>query len=208
MKFQVFNYIELLDGFSLVVCKQCQHAVWLKKVIRHFHDAKHDLLKKIIRQITVIVQKHKELYQYLTQLESLIVIEHSFQLLQLCCDELLCQFQSEHCHYVCITEKSIQKHLWQAHHASQYEWKEQLTKHQQEWQETADDSVSWVSVTCQRFFPSHQRSQYFQIWQLNKMRPQTADHIVSVWNQAVKAMKKRVKKVKAKHQRVIVKRTD
>ena len=92
MKFQIFNYIKLLNSLSLVVCKQCQHAVWLKKVIRHFYDAEHDLLKKIIRQIIITVQECKELYQYLTQLESPIAIECSFKSLQLHCDELLCQF--------------------------------------------------------------------------------------------------------------------
>ncbi len=92
MEFQIFNYIELLDSSSLVVCKQCQHAVWLKKVIRHFCGAEHDLPKKIIRQITITVQKHKELYQYSTQLESPIAIKCPFKSLQLCCNELLCQF--------------------------------------------------------------------------------------------------------------------
>lgn len=43
MEFQVFNYIELLGEPSLVVCKQCQHAVWPKEVIRHFCGAEHDL---------------------------------------------------------------------------------------------------------------------------------------------------------------------
>ncbi len=142
MKFQIFNYIELLDSLSLMVCKQCQHAVWLKEVIRHFCGAEHDLLKKIIRQVIITVQKHKELYQYLTQLELLIVIECSFHSLQLHHDELLCQFQPGHCHYVCITEKSMQKHLQQAHHASQYRQKGWSTKCQQEQQETADGSVS------------------------------------------------------------------
>ncbi len=155
MEFQIFNYIELLDGPLLVVCKQCQHAVWLKEVIRHFCGAEHDLPKKIIRQITTTVQKHKELYQYSTQLESPIAIERSFKSLQLHCDGLLYQFQPGHCHYVCISEKSMWEHAWQAHHASQYGWKEWPTKCQQEWQETADGSVPWVSVACQRFFPLH-----------------------------------------------------
>ncbi len=208
MKFQIFNYIELLDSSLLVVCKQCQHAVWLKKVIRHFCGAEHDLLKKIIRQITTTVQKHKELYQYLTQLESPIAIECSFKSLQLCYDELLCQFQPGHCHYVCISEKSMQEHAWQAHYALQYRQKEWPTKCQQEWQETADSSVLWVSVACQRFFPLCQGSQYFQMQQPDEVQPQTADCIVSVWDQAVKAMKERVKKVEAEHQKMIVKRTD
>ncbi len=199
MEFQIFNYIELLDSPSLVVCKQYQHAVWLKKVIRHFCGAEHDLLKKIIRQITTTVQECKELYQYLTQLESLIAIEHSFKSLQLHCDELLCQFQPGHCHYVCISEKSMLLHAWQAHYASQYRQKEWPTKCQQEWQGTADSSVPWVSVACQRFFPLHQRSQYFQVWQPDEVQPWTADCIVPVWDQAVKAMKERVKEVEAEH---------
>jgi len=49
MKFQVFNYIKLLGGPLLVVCKQCQHAVWLREIDRHFCDIEHNLLKKIIR---------------------------------------------------------------------------------------------------------------------------------------------------------------
>ncbi len=141
MEFQIFNYIKLLDSPSLVVCKQCQHAVWLKKVIRHFCGAEHDLPKKIIRQITITVQKCKELYQYLTQLESPIAIECPFKSLQLHCDELLCQFQPGHCHYVCISKKSMQEHAWQAHYALQYRWKEWPTKCQQEWQGTADGPV-------------------------------------------------------------------
>jgi len=111
MEFQIFNYIELLDSPPLVVCKQCQHAVWLKEVIRHFCGAEHDLPKEIIRQIIITVQERKELYQYPTQLESPIAIERPFHSLQLRHDGLLCQFQPGHCHYVCITEKSMQEHL-------------------------------------------------------------------------------------------------
>ncbi len=107
MKFQVFNYIELLDSLLLVVCKQCQHAVWLREIDRHFCDTEHDLLKKIIRQIITTIQKHKKLYQYLSQLDLLITVEHSFKLLQVCHNELLCQFQPECCHYVCCKEEFI-----------------------------------------------------------------------------------------------------
>jgi hypothetical protein len=92
MKFQVFNYIELLGGLLLVVCKQCQHAVWLRKIGRHFCDTEHDLLKKIIRQIITTVQKCKKLYQYPFQLDLLITVEHSFKSLQVHYNELLCQF--------------------------------------------------------------------------------------------------------------------
>ena len=79
MKFQVFNYIELLNSFLLVVCKQCQHAVWLRKIGRHFCDTEHNLFKKIIRQIIITVQKCKKLYQYSSQLDLLIAVEHSFK---------------------------------------------------------------------------------------------------------------------------------
>ncbi len=208
MKFQVFNYIKLLGGPSLVVCKQCQHAVWLREIGRHFCDTEHNLPKKIIRQIITTVQKRKELYQYLSQLDLPITVEHLFKSLQVHHNGLLCQFQPECCHYVCCKEESIQKHLRQAHHASQYGWKRWPTRCQQEQQETADGSVLWVSVACQRFFPLCKRSQYFQVWQPDEVQPQTADCIVSVWDQAVKTMEERVKKVEAEHQKVIVKETD
>ncbi len=93
----------------------------------------------------------------------------------------------------------MQEHAWQAHYALQYGQKGWPTKHQQEWQETVDGSVSWVSVACQRFFPLCQGSQYFQVWQPDEMWSQTADHIVSVWDQAVKVMKERVKEVEVEH---------
>ncbi len=44
--------------------------------------------------------------------------------------------------------------------------------------------------------------------QPDEVRPQTADCIASVWDQAVKTMEERVKKVEAEHQKVIVKETD
>ena len=152
MEFQVFNYIKLLGGPPLVVCKQCQHAVWPREIGRHFRDTEHDLPKKIIRQIITTVQEREELYQYPSQLDLPIAVEHPFKSLQVRHNGLLCQFQPECCHYVCCKEESIQKHLRQAHHASQYGQKKWPTRHQQEWQETADGSVPWVSVTCQRFF--------------------------------------------------------
>ena len=93
----------------------------------------------------------------------------------------------------------MQEHAWQAHHALQYRWKEWPTKCQQEWQETVDDSVSWISVICQRFFSLCQKSQYFQMWQSDKMWLRIVDCIVSVWDQAVKVMKERVKKVEVEH---------
>jgi len=107
MKFQVFNYIKLLDDSLLVVCKQCQHAVWLREIGRHFCDTEHNLFKKIIRQIIITVQKCKKLYQYLSQLDLLITVEHSFKSLQVHHNELLCQFQPECCHYVCCKEEFI-----------------------------------------------------------------------------------------------------
>ncbi len=208
MEFQVFNYIELLGGPSLVVCKQCQHAVWPREIGRHFCDTEHDLPKKIIRQIITTVQEREELYQYPFQLDLPIAVEHPFKSLQVRHNGLLCQFQPECCHYVCCKEESIRKHLRQAHHASQYGRKGRPTRRQQERQGTADGPVPWVPVACQRFFPSHKGSQYFQVRQPDEVRPWTADCIVSVWDQAVKTMEERVKKVEAEHQKVIVEGTD
>lgn len=208
MAFPVFNYIELLDGPPLVVCKQCQHAVWPNEVRSHFGGAEHDLSRNAIKQITATVEVRQESYQYPTQLEVSVSVERPFQSLQLRRDGLLCRFPAAHCHYVCCKEGTMRKHLRQVHHASRYRQKGRPTRRQQEWQETADDPVPWVAVACQRFFPTRQGSQYFQVRQPDGMRPRTADRIVRVWDQAVKAMEDKVKQITVEHQKIIAEGSD
>ncbi len=203
MEGPAFNYIELLNDPSLVVCKQCQHAIWPKEVSRHFHDAEHDLSRETVGQIVTTVEELPGLTQDSTQLNVPVAVERAFTSLRLRRDGLLCQIEPARCHYVCTTEDVMRKHLRQVHRASRYRRKGRPTKRQQKRQETAGDPVSWISVVCQRFFPSRQGSRYFQVRRSDEGRPRTADRIVPVWNQAVQIMGEKVKQAAAEQQRVI-----
>ncbi|KAL9577626.1 MAG: hypothetical protein Q9212_006246, partial [Teloschistes hypoglaucus] len=52
------------------------------------------------------------------------------------------------------------------------------------------------------------RSHYFQVRQSDVVRPRTADRIIPVWDQAVKAMEDKVKQVTAEYQKVITEGSD
>ena len=99
----------------------------------------------------------------------------------------------------------MRKHLGQAHNMSLYGRKGRPTKRQQERRaQLKEGPQPWIPVACQRFFPSRQGSQYFQVLQPDEVRPPTADRIVPRWDLAVKAMEEKVKEVKAEQQRKIV----
>ena len=63
MEFQAFNYIVALTNPPLVVCKQCQHAIWPREVRRHYYGKEHRLPKKIVDQVEVAIQGWDGLYQ-------------------------------------------------------------------------------------------------------------------------------------------------
>jgi hypothetical protein len=49
------NVQQILE-YQLVACRECQHAVWPQKCIRHFAGAKHDLARENIIDIHHVVQ--------------------------------------------------------------------------------------------------------------------------------------------------------
>ena len=205
MEFQASNYIVALTNLPLAVCKQCQHAIWPREVRRHYYGKEYRLPKKIVDQIEVAIQGWDGLYQGLSQLEASTPVSRPIALLKLRRDGLLCRGEPINCQFVCCNEKMIRKHLGQAYNMSLYGRKGRPIKRQQERRaQLKEGPQPWILVAYQRFFPSCQGSQYFQVLQPDEVRPPTADRIVPRWDLAVKAMEEKVKEVKAEQQRKIV----
>lgn len=51
MDSEALKYIVVLTNPPLIVCKQCQHAIWPKEIRRYYHGDEHDLSIQIISRI-------------------------------------------------------------------------------------------------------------------------------------------------------------
>lgn len=135
MDFEASKYIVILNYPPLIVCQQCQHAIWPKEVHRHYYGIEHRLSNQIVNQITAVVQGLNNLYQDASLLVHPIAVERPIQPLKLRRDGLLYRRVPAQCQYVCISENTIREHLRVAHNTSRYGRKGRPSKRQQQRQE-------------------------------------------------------------------------
>ena len=186
------EHFHRLHEFPLVVCKECQHAVWPDQIKGHLTSKHHKLPHKDAQRVAEEVQGWTELLQYPGELEVPIIIDRPIAQLPLHDDGFLCQLDPTRCHYICRSEKSIKEHWRKQHQWSANNGKRggSVTTRRQIAQRRFNDAAK--RVNCQRLFPTNHRSQYFEVRQPEQSREDQimaeADDVLSdrVWGQAIR----------------------
>jgi hypothetical protein len=150
-----------IDQFSVIICRQCQHAVWPSEVEQHL-KGKHHLSKKDAQHIQTAIQQWDGLEYIPTPLELPTTIDDPIPEIKLHHDGLLCQREPSQCYYITRSIKVMKQHWRDNHQWSARHQKGRPSEQQQERVAIAMQA-SFHPVSCQRLFPSRYGSQYIQV---------------------------------------------
>ncbi|KAH7000823.1 hypothetical protein B0J12DRAFT_692848 [Macrophomina phaseolina] len=157
-------YFSHLVEHRLAVCKECKYAVWPDQVEGHLRGKHHRMGQKQAECISDEIRGWHGLIVFPSELEVPDQVEQPITELPLFEDGLRCQKNPSNCQYICRDKMTMKKH-WRKDH----QWsiggngkgggsgKSKDEKIGKRFQEAAKQ------VYCQRFFPTFQGSQYFEV---------------------------------------------
>lgn len=172
---QVNNeFFAYLSEYQLAICKECKHAVWPKQFKSHLTGKQHRMKEKKAIEIAQTVQSWSDLMDHPSQMEVPSYIERAISQLPLYQDGLLCQLDRTHCHYICRNLKTMKWH-WRKAHAWSIGKKRGGSGQAKGKKIEARAQEAMKPVECQRFFPSRDGSQYFEVRQSELEQEQAKD---------------------------------
>ena len=196
---RVAQYVDRISKYRLAVCKECQHAVWPQQMRRHFNGPKHTISYPLVDDIVRVVNTWTQLIQRPEQLTIPDSVEQPISHLELIRDGFLCDIKPDQCHYIAHTQESIRVHIQQKHRSSRYRRTGRPSQSQRARVEMGQPQ--WKTVACQRFFPSREGSQYFEVTTPPPEKP--SQHIIPVWAQAEKALEQRKQAIEWSEQKIV-----
>ncbi|KAL8991690.1 MAG: hypothetical protein Q9169_007742, partial [Polycauliona sp. 2 TL-2023] len=195
------NHIEHLAEYQLIICKKCRYAVWPEQVQKHYQGPNHKWKKRAAIELATSVQSWPGVIQYPIELTVPNRVINVIPILPIYDDGVLCQINAIQCQYVCRSKKWMIDHCKQKH-----DWSKQIRKGNVSRGNTERQKPDpWVTIRCQRFFPSRHGSQYFAVGEpiAERLISRQAQNIVPIWQQAKEAMAQVWKAADEKESRMI-----
>lgn len=156
------EYFHYLPAWQVIVCKECQFAVWPNEVQGHLQGKQHRIAKKTARTIAEDAQSWIGVAQYSGELALPAYVHEPIPELPLYVDGLRCDFGRDECTYVCRDRKTLKWH-WQTQH--QWSTRSKPGKpgptEARQIQRRYQNNVK--QVYCQRFFASRHGSHYIEV---------------------------------------------
>ncbi|KAF2482205.1 hypothetical protein BDY17DRAFT_155157 [Neohortaea acidophila] len=91
------KYFYHILEWQIIVCKECQHAVWPQEVPRHLQGKQHQVLLQAARAIAIEVQEWPGVIHNKTDLAIPLYIHGPIAELPLYTDGLQCRVEPERC---------------------------------------------------------------------------------------------------------------
>jgi RecQ family ATP-dependent DNA helicase len=156
--------LEEITGWGLVVCisQSCQHAVWPNQIESHCRRAKHNMSASDAK---VIADRYIDKVRYTQSSGPFQVpqsIEQAIPQLPLFTDGLLCEVDTDGCHYVCRKLESMLQHCRLKHGWTRFAHRGQPNKvHARRVK-----MMPWrQNIHCQQFFAGGRHSGFFEVRQ-------------------------------------------
>jgi hypothetical protein len=153
-----------IDQFGVIVCRQCQHAVWPSEVEHHLRGKSHQLTRQDAHQVHAAIQQWDGLEHISTSLELPAIIDQCIPELEQHVDGLLCIRDREECQYITRSLDVMKRH-WREKHQWSIQGKRGRPSEQQRQRAGTTMQAGFQLVTCQQLFPSRYGSQYIQVRQ-------------------------------------------
>jgi superfamily II DNA helicase RecQ len=169
------EYFVQLPQFGLLICRECKYAVWPDQIDRHLRGNRHELQVKIRRRIISEIESWTNLIQNRLDFKPPLFVDEIIPELRVYHDGLECACEE----LVCRDEKYMKKHLKATHEWMATTKKGGLSKSEATIAREKFNRTVTRNVTCQRFFPSRQHSQYIKV----QDQQQDEDKPVSLWQQ-------------------------
>lgn len=156
------EYFNHLIEWQVVICKQCQHAVWPEEVRGHLQGKQHRISRKEADAVADEIEQWPGIIHYRGEFNVPSRIDEPIPELPLYTDGFQCRLDTARCSYICRDEKTLKKH-WHIEHNWSIRQKrggsvpDRKKANKRRFQQGAR------RVYCQRFFPSRHGSQYFEI---------------------------------------------
>lgn len=160
----IMEYFHHLPERQVIICKECQYAVWPSQVRSHLQGKQHRIPGKEAAAIQDDIKQWPGVVPFASELEIPRCIPQPIAEVPLYTDGLQCQLSPVDCQYICRKHNSIQKH-WK----DQHNWSIQSNRggsgQRKQRRIQARFQQGAREVHCQRLFPSGYGSQYFEIRQ-------------------------------------------
>jgi hypothetical protein len=178
------DHFHHLMEYQLAVCKECQYAIWPEQIGGHLHGKHHKLSQKKAQEIAEEVRGWPGLISFANELQIPVRVDQPIPQLPLYEDGLMCQLESQQCQYICRDKKTLKKHWRTKHQWSIAQGRGGLSKAKKQSMEKRFEEVA-KQVHCQRFFLSHDGSQYFEVCMPEKAQDEQARVVVGdeLWDQ-------------------------
>ena len=158
------EYFHHLPEWTVVVCKECQYAVWPDQVKGHLQGKQHRVPIVEASGISEKVQEWPGVTRFPSEFQMPTYVEEPVVEIPLYTDGWKCRLDDQQCPYICRDIKTIKKH-WRTHHgwsvrsARGGSGREKAQAVKKRFREGAKP------VYCQRVFPQGVHSQYFEVRQ-------------------------------------------
>jgi superfamily II DNA or RNA helicase len=155
------KHFNFLRHQRVLVCKQCQYAVWLDEIAGHLGGKAHDVKRSEINGIREELLSYqdtatRESFKFPPRTDSAISELRPPK------EGIACRYNEE-CSYVCSTDEAMRKH-----HASYHQWTGNAkggrpTKAEQQTAKMEREKRMQRGIAYQQFFKSRKHSGYFQV---------------------------------------------
>ena len=151
-----------LAPWQVIVCKECQYAVWPSEVRGHLTGKQHRMPAKTAQLIATEVQAWPRIITFPHEFSIPASIGAPIPELPLYTDRFQCQLGSVPCTFVGRGRESIRKH-WKQQHGWSMQKRGGGSIAQRAATVPRQFDQGAKSVHCQRFFPSRHGSSYFEV---------------------------------------------
>lgn len=148
--------------WHVVICKECQYAVWPNQIVGHLTNKQHALPRKIALSISDEIEQWPGIALFPSEFRVPDSVTVAIDGLALYEGGIKCELGARTCRYVCRDWNTVKKHWREVHGFSPGQKRGgsgRLRKEDIERQV----SQSCRHVRCQRFFVQKDHSQYFEV---------------------------------------------
>jgi hypothetical protein len=150
----------VLERWALIICEPCRHAVWPRYVASHCRK-KHGMDAVQAAAMAAGYEDAEGLKQGPDNLDLPPYLKTPIPILPIH-RGLACQVEPDTCHYVSLTESSIQSHIKAAHRQERQPTTATRLRQRQQAIGGAD-TPRWRDAYCQRFLTNGAKSSYFEV---------------------------------------------
>jgi superfamily II DNA or RNA helicase len=163
------EYFYHIGEWRVIMCRECQVAVWPDQVRSHLQNKQHRLNRKDAEGIQDDIQLWYGIENCRSNFTVPAFVRMPVERLPVYNDGQMCMLEPEKCQYICRSTQGIRIHLCNVHKWSARNTrggsgttKAQTVQHRRE--------KAYRSVRCQRFFAQGPHSHYFEIRETDRPR--------------------------------------